>query len=251
MQVPGCACQQRVDECPISSHGVSCPESRAMNALQVVRGDVVTVSPDHRPEEGNDQTQVPTEAHSTVNSSCRLNHIRKTGRLLFVLPQDQTRAKPEQTRPDQTNRMTRVPEDHPEVAHNAPFIINSHLNHEMFSNQNYKTKPEHQSLPVLLMHCSISHATKDKSTWYGHIFDTATSESVKGTLANIIRPELECIGRASTQHLGAQHGFASPCWPVRPHPSVSPSSTLGIHDHRAPQARSIAAPCHTGHSRRA
>jgi hypothetical protein len=38
--------------------------------------------------------------------------IRKTGRLWLVLPQDQTRAKPEPTRPDQTDKMTRLPEDH-------------------------------------------------------------------------------------------------------------------------------------------
>jgi NhaP-type Na+/H+ or K+/H+ antiporter len=41
-----------------------------------------------------------------------LYHIRKTGRLWLVLPQDQTRAKPEPTRPNKTKKMTRAPEDH-------------------------------------------------------------------------------------------------------------------------------------------
>jgi hypothetical protein len=62
--------------------------------------------------------------------------------------QSQTRAN--KTRPDrQDNQMARGPLClKPEVAHNVPFIINSHLKHQIFSNQNNKTKPEHQSLLV-------------------------------------------------------------------------------------------------------
>jgi hypothetical protein len=49
----------------------------------------------------------------TASTGAQFHYIiRKTGRLWLVLPQDQTRAKPEPTRPDQTNKMTRVPEDH-------------------------------------------------------------------------------------------------------------------------------------------
>jgi hypothetical protein len=65
--------------------------------------------------------------------------------------QSQTRAN--KTRPDrQDDQTARGPLClKPEVAHNVPFIINLHLNLQFFSNQNNKTKPEHQSLPVLLM----------------------------------------------------------------------------------------------------
>jgi hypothetical protein len=62
--------------------------------------------------------------------------------------QSQNRAN--KTRPDQQDDQTaRGPLClKPEVNHNVPFIINSHLNHQFFPNQNDKTKPEHQSLPV-------------------------------------------------------------------------------------------------------
>jgi hypothetical protein len=65
--------------------------------------------------------------------------------------QSQTRAN--QTRPDQKDdQSTRGPLcPKPEVAYNVFFIMNLHLNHQVFSDQNNKTKPEHQSLPLLLM----------------------------------------------------------------------------------------------------
>jgi hypothetical protein len=52
------------------------------------------------------------KAAQAVEQQCHCRGIRKTGRLWLVLPQDQTRAKPEPTRPDQTKKMTRAPEDH-------------------------------------------------------------------------------------------------------------------------------------------
>jgi hypothetical protein len=58
--------------------------------------------------------------------------------------QDQTRAKADQR--------TRGPLFlKPEVAGNVFSIMNLHLSNQLFSNQNNRTKPEHQSLPVLLM----------------------------------------------------------------------------------------------------
>jgi hypothetical protein len=65
--------------------------------------------------------------------------------------QSQTRAN--KTRPDQQDdQSARGPLClKPEVPHNVFSIIISHLNHQFFSNQNNKTKPEHQSLPVELL----------------------------------------------------------------------------------------------------
>jgi hypothetical protein len=58
-----------------------------------------------------DHSSHPDNGCSTSTYVVKMS-IRKTGRLWLILPQDQTRAKPEPTRPDQTKKMTRAPEDH-------------------------------------------------------------------------------------------------------------------------------------------
>jgi hypothetical protein len=58
-----------------------------------------------------DHSSNPDNSCSTSTYVVKMG-IRKTGRLWLVLPQDQTRAKPEPTTPDQTKKMTRAPEDH-------------------------------------------------------------------------------------------------------------------------------------------
>jgi hypothetical protein len=66
---------------------------------------------------------------------------------------NQSQARANKTRPDQQDdQSARGPLClEPEVAQNVFFVINLCLNHQFFSDQNNKTKPEHQSLPLLLM----------------------------------------------------------------------------------------------------
>jgi hypothetical protein len=79
-----------------------------------------------------------------------------------------TKPEPNQSRQDQTrpkdNQSTRAPLFlKPEGACNVFFIINLRLNNQFFSSQNNKTKPEHQSLPVLLMACHRQHGLQPQS----------------------------------------------------------------------------------------
>jgi hypothetical protein len=77
--------------------------------------------------------------------------------------QSQTRAK--KTRPDQQDdQSARGPLClEPEVAHNVSLVLNVCLNHQFFSDQNNKTKPEHQSLPLLLMQAGNAQMVAETS----------------------------------------------------------------------------------------
>jgi hypothetical protein len=103
-----------------------------------------------------DHSQLPAVSYLHYTSHPH-QKIRKARVGLDKRPnQSQTRAN--KTKPEQ--KMTRAPDNHfflkPEVACNVFLIINLHLNNLIFSDQNNKTKTEHQSLPVLLMQARLS-----------------------------------------------------------------------------------------------
>jgi hypothetical protein len=86
-------------------------------------------------ESNNDNTESDSELHQ---------ENRKALVGLAARP-NQSLTRANQTRPDQKDdQSTRTPLClKPEVAHYVFSIINLHLNHHFFSNQNNQTKPEH------------------------------------------------------------------------------------------------------------
>jgi hypothetical protein len=98
----------------------------------------------------------------TTKWMCRTHQENRKALVGLATRPNQSQTRANKTRPDrQDDQTARGPLClKPEVAHNVPFIINLHLNLQFFSNQNNKTKPEHQSLPVFLMPLSSTFITK-------------------------------------------------------------------------------------------